>query len=120
MTAASGSSVRGKYTFVTRCRFASRLMLESVSAEAKYCIGRTPATTRTRVRVPPAGKFANLPEDDDVDDRREDGHEDRPGDPEERLLVADDDVAPDERPEELAVVPELGHVEARPAGARAG
>ena len=45
-TPPSGSSVRGKYTFVTSGRFASRLMLDSVSADAKYCIGSTPATTR--------------------------------------------------------------------------
>ena len=53
--------MRGKYTFVTSCRFESRLMLESVSAEAKYCIGSTPATTRLGYGVPPSGKFANFP-----------------------------------------------------------
>ena len=30
-------------------------------AEAKYCIGSTPATTRLGYGVVPAGKFANLP-----------------------------------------------------------
>ena len=90
-------------------------MLESVSAEAKYCIGRTPAMTRLGYGRPAVGEVCELPEDDDVDGRREDGHEERPGDPEERLLVADDDVAPDERPQKVAVVPELAHVELRPA-----
>ncbi len=61
VTPESGSSVRGKYTFVTSGRFASRLRLESVSADAKYCIGSTPATTRLGYGVSPAGKFANLP-----------------------------------------------------------
>ena len=61
VTAASGSSVRGKYTFVTSWRFESRLMLERVSAEAKYCIGSTPAMTRLGYGVPPSGKFANFP-----------------------------------------------------------
>ena len=109
----SGSSVRGKYTFVTSGRFASRLRLARLRAEAKYCIGRTPATTRLGYGVPPDGKFANLPKTIDVDERRERRDEDRPGDAEERLLVADGDVAPDERPEELAVVPELADVEPR-------
>ena len=54
-----------------------------------------------------------LAEDDHVDERGERRHENRPGDSEERLLVADGDVAPDERPEELAVMPELADVEAR-------
>ena len=58
---ASGSSVRGKYTFVTSGRFDSRLRLARVSAEAKYCIGSTPATTRLGYGVEPAGKFANFP-----------------------------------------------------------
>ena len=61
MTPASGSSVRGKYTFVTSWRFASRLRLDSVSAEAKYCMGSTPAITRLGYGVSPDGKFANLP-----------------------------------------------------------
>ena len=61
-----------------------------------------------------------LAEDDHVDQRRERRDEDRPRDTEERLLVADGDVAPDERPEELAVVPELADVEAREAGSPAG
>jgi hypothetical protein len=62
------------------------------------------------------GEVRELPEDDDVHERGERGYEDRPRDPEERLLVAHDHVAPDERPEELAEVPELGDVEARPLG----
>ena len=61
MTAASGSSVRGKYTFVTRLRFAARLMLDPVSAEAKYCIGSTPASTSTWYFTSPDGKSANRP-----------------------------------------------------------
>ena len=46
MTAASGRSARGKYTFVTSWRFAARLRLDPVSDDAKYCIGSTPAITR--------------------------------------------------------------------------
>ena len=60
-TPPSGSSVRGKYTFVTSGRFESRLRLARLRAEAKYCIGSTPATTRLGYGVEPAGKFANLP-----------------------------------------------------------
>ena len=120
MTAASGSSVRGKYTFVTSLRFAARLMLDPVSAEAKYCIGSTPAIHQDLVLHVPGREVRELPEDDDVDDGREDRDEDRPCDPEERLLVAHDDVAPDERPEELAVVPELGDVEIAANVVRAG
>jgi hypothetical protein len=55
------------------------------------------------------------PEDDDVDGRGECGYEDRPRDTEERLLVADDDVPPDERLQELPVMPKLPHIEVRPA-----
>ncbi len=61
MTAASGRSARGKYTFVTSWRFAARLRLEPVSDDAKYCIGSTPAITRLGYGTSPAGKFANLP-----------------------------------------------------------
>jgi hypothetical protein len=32
---------------VTRARFDMRLVLELVTADAKYCIGTTPATTST-------------------------------------------------------------------------
>ncbi len=41
-------------------------MLASVSAEAKYCIGSTPATTRLGYGVPPDGEVRELPEHDDV------------------------------------------------------
>ena len=60
-TRASGSSVRGKYTFVTSGRFASEAQAREAQADAKYCIGSTPATTRLGYGVEPAGKFANLP-----------------------------------------------------------
>ena len=119
-TAASGSSVRGKYTFVTRLRFAARLMLEVVRADAKYCIGRTLAITSTWYFMPPDGKFAKRAEDDDVDGRREDGTRIAQAMPEERLLVPDDDVAPDERPEQLAEVPELGERRGAASEERAG
>ena len=66
-----------------------------------------------RVRGRARREVRELAEDDHVDERREHRHEDRPGDAEERLLVAHGDVAPDERPEELAVVPQLADVEAR-------
>ena len=42
-TAARGSSTRGKYTFVTRFAFDTRLMLEPLREEVKYCIGSRPA-----------------------------------------------------------------------------
>ena len=60
-TPPSGRSVRGKYTFVTSGRFESRLRLARLRADAKYCIGSTPATTRLGYGVEPAGKFANFP-----------------------------------------------------------
>src|SRR6185503_19001005 len=60
-TPASGRRVRGKYTLVTSGRFDRRLRLARLSADAKYCIGSTPATTRLGYGVEPAGKFANLP-----------------------------------------------------------
>ena len=66
-----------------------------------------------RIRRRARREVRELPEDDHVDQGRERRNEDRPRDAEERLLVAHGDVAPDERPEELAVVPELGDVEAR-------
>src|SRR4051812_5446682 len=61
ITAASGSSTRGKYTFVTSARFATRAVLDSASAEAKYCIGTMPAAARLGNGVLPCGKFANFP-----------------------------------------------------------
>ena len=103
---------------MTRFRFAARLMLDPVSAEAKYCIGSTPAEHEHLVLHAPGREVREPPEHDDVDDRREERHQNRPRDAEERLLVADDEVAPDERPEQLAVVPELGDVEVRPARRR--
>ena len=63
------------------------------------------------------GKFGELAEDEREDDHRQERLEDRPGDADRRLLVADLDVAPDERAEQLAVVPELADVEVRPAWA---
>ena len=113
LTPPSGSSVRGKYTFVTSGRFDSRLRLARLSAEAKYCIGQHTRDDEAGVRGRARGEVRELPEDDHVDERRERRHEDRPRDAEEGLLVADGDVAPDERPEELAVVPQLADVEAR-------
>ena len=66
----------------------------------------------------PGREVRETAEHDDVDGGREDGHEDGPGDPQEGLLVAHDHVAPDERAEQLAEVPELGEIEARPARRR--
>ncbi len=94
-------------------------MLEPVSAEAKYCIGSTPAMHEHRVLHVAGREVRELSEHDDVDGGGEDRHEDRPGDAEERLLVADDDVAPDERAEQLAEVPELGEIEAAASAAPA-
>ena len=67
----------------------------------------------------PVREVRELPEDDDVHERGERGHEYRPRHAEERLLVADDDVAPDESCEKLAEVPELGDVEVRETRRRA-
>ena len=54
--------MRGKYTFVTSGRFESETQCSTrLSADVKYCIGSTPATTRLGYGVLPAGKFANLP-----------------------------------------------------------
>ena len=89
-----------------------------MSAEAKYCIGSTPRDHEARVRRLAGGEVRELPEDDDVHGRREDRDEERPRDAEEGLLVADDDVPPDERPEQLAEVPQLADVEVRPARRR--
>ena len=108
--------MRGKYTLVTSGRLAARLMLEPVNAEAKYCIGSTPAMTSTWIRHASRREVREAAEDDDVDRGREDRDEDRPRNAEERLLVADHDVAPDQRREQLAEVPELRHVEVRPPG----
>src|SRR4029077_20363261 len=61
MTLANGKSVLGKYTLVTSGRFDKRLRLARLRADAKYCIGSTPATTRLGYGVVPDGKFANFP-----------------------------------------------------------
>ena len=61
MAAASGSRILGKYTFVTRGRFATRLVLEPVSDDVKYCIGRRPERTSCGYGMFPEGKLANLP-----------------------------------------------------------
>ena len=53
-------------------------------------------------------------EDEREDDHREEGLQDRPGDADRRLLVADRDVAPDEPAQQLAVLPQLANVEVRP------
>jgi hypothetical protein len=66
-----------------------------------------------RVRSAARWEVRELPEDDYVDEGGERRDEERPGDAEERLLVADCDVSPDERPEKLAIVPELADVEPR-------
>ena len=96
-------------------------------AQARQAEGRGEVLHRQHAGDDEAGirrrarrEVRELAEDDHVDERRERRDEDRPGDAEERLLVAHGDVAPDERPEELAVVPELADVEARDAGSRAG
>src|SRR5207237_9364045 len=52
-------------------------------------------------------------------DHQEQRLEDGPGDPERRLLVADEDVPPGEEEEELAVAPELAEAEAGEALRRA-
>ncbi len=95
-------------------------MLEPVSDDDEVLHREDAADHEHRVVQAAVGEVRELPEDDDVDERGEGGHEDRPRDAEERLLVADDDVAPDERPEELAEVPELGDVEVRQRGAPDG
>ena len=49
-------------------------MLESVSADAKYCMGSTPAIDEARIRRVARREVRELAEDNDVDQRRE-----RPG-----------------------------------------
>src|SRR5713226_5323808 len=60
-TADNGNMTRGKYTFVTRLAFETRLMLEPLSEEVKYCIGSRPAYTSVGYGVRPEGNFANFP-----------------------------------------------------------
>ena len=59
-----------------------------------------------------------LPDHGDVDGRGEDRDEKCPREAEERLLVAHLHVAPDEREEQLTVVPQLAEVEVGPARCR--
>jgi hypothetical protein len=61
VTPASGRSTRGKYTFVTRPRFETRLLLASDVADAKYVQGRRAEYTKIGYGTPFDGKFANLP-----------------------------------------------------------
>src|SRR5438105_1779667 len=60
-TAANGRSTRGKYTLLTSGKFTTRLVLEPVSEDAKYCIGSTPPMTSDGYGTLPWGKCANLP-----------------------------------------------------------
>src|SRR5262249_7637284 len=59
-----------------------------------------------------------LPEHDREHDHRQERLENRPGDADRGLLVANRDVPPGEMPRELAEVPQLAHVEVRPARCR--
>ena len=94
-------------------------MLDPVSAEAKYCIGSTPEDEARVGRVLLARReLGELAEDHDVHGGGEDGDEDRPGDAEERLLVAHRRRAR-RAGTGLAEVPQLGDVEVRPAPRRA-
>jgi len=55
-----------------------------------------------------------LVEDDREHDHRQEGLQDRPGHPQHGLLVADEDVAPGEEVEQLAVLPQLPEPEPHP------
>ena len=53
--------MRGKYTFVTRPRFETRLVLASATADAKYVQGRSAEYVKIGYGTPFDGKFANRP-----------------------------------------------------------
>ena len=71
-----------------------------------------------RVLLALGGEVRELPEDEREHDHRQERLQDRPRDADERLLVANLYVAPHEAAEQLAVVPQLAQVEARPARGR--
>ncbi len=61
------------------------------------------------------GHPGQMAEKDGEDHHREERLDDRPGRAEHRLLVADLDVTPDEKVQELAVLPQVAELEGNPA-----
>src|SRR4029079_10848147 len=72
-----------------------------------------------RIRHALRGEVREAAEDEGEDDHRQEWLEDRSRYADRRLLVADCDIPPDERPEKLAEVPQLAHVQMRPPRSRA-
>src|SRR5438874_2273659 len=62
--------------------------------------------------------LSQLPEEDAEDDHRKQRLDDGPGRSEDRLLVADLDVAPDQEVHELPVLPQVGQLQRAPAARR--
>ena len=90
----------------------------SVTGAGEEVPGQQAAEAEDRVRARRrAGLLIpqRLVEDDREDDHREERLQHGPGDAQHRLLVADEDVAPGEEVEQLAVLPELAQLERRPA-----
>ena len=54
-----------------------------------------------------AGQFGHLAKDEGKDQHGEQGLQEGPGDADDRLLVADGDIAPGEHPEQFAIAPEV-------------
>ena len=79
-TAESGSSVRGKYTFVTSCRFAEQAHARERQRGGEVLHRQDAGDDEARVGRAARREVRELPEHDHVDRRGEDGHEERPGD----------------------------------------
>src|SRR5262245_7760369 len=60
-TAAIGTMIRGKYTFVIRLPLPTRLLAEPVNADANSCHGSSPASANTGYGTPSDGKRARRP-----------------------------------------------------------
>ena len=83
----------------------------------KNCQGSIAAKTRIGYGMPFGRQFGDPAEDDRENHHGEERSEQRPDDADGGLLVADEDVAPGEEVEELAVAPQVAPVVLlRPAG----
>ena len=78
---------------------------------AKNVQGSRPAKEKIGYGSPSRSDLRQSAEKDREHQHRQEGLENRPGRPEQRLLVSDLDVPPDEKVEELAVDPEFSHFE---------
>ena len=81
----------------------------------EVCPGKQRRVREYRIRDAVRGEVRELPEDECERNHRQERLQDRPRDADRRLLVANGDVAPGEPEQQLAVVPQLGDVEMRPA-----